>query len=487
MALISQVVEFLLLHGADPYQTTTQGYTAVDLANSSTVRDSLLQIGIPNQTIVKKDSVSVQHSPPKAEASSNRTSEPRSGELSVELREDGVKEFERSWDDVALDTLSQNQENYQEYFKNCEFKVSGKEGSVSPRLSPTTDLSVNPSQLQDPTPGNFQNDLALQPQELPQSENFKEQLTAFDTSANTQTETTGNTSKDHCRFGGAVADDAVNLNRVNEGLDKAFVQIPSYMAHEEETYGLSSPTERTGSTDGNSSDLSNEKAELEGSADASLSRHADGSFENDFIEDGEITGHAVRPDSPCCEQQTCNEEARESYKAAHSPGNSYNSDASEIHVGCGQQESGKFTKITSVEGEPRISQSYTVAHVGARSIRKRRRSRRISEHSKPKKNTASLTSEAGNKTVSSRSRVGKGCDEGYDENDGQREMCLNHIANKTWRAALETQRYKASSLPICIPGYQDFLMNTKSYSLSCPSTEAKVSLLVLLLFFVVDR
>ena len=47
-----------------------------------------------------------------------------------------------------------------------------------------------------------------------------------------------------------------------------------------------------------------------------------------------------------------------------------------------------------------------------------------------------------------------------------KEECANHIANRTWRSSLPKYRCGMSSLQFCVPGYEDFLINSKSYSLA---------------------
>lgn len=58
-----------------------------------------------------------------------------------------------------------------------------------------------------------------------------------------------------------------------------------------------------------------------------------------------------------------------------------------------------------------------------------------------------------------------------------KEECTNHIPNVTWRSELSKYRYSMSAIPFCVPGYEDFLINSGNGSKSlsnevspCPSS-----------------
>ncbi|XP_078378182.1 uncharacterized protein LOC144661330 [Oculina patagonica] len=44
----------------------------------------------------------------------------------------------------------------------------------------------------------------------------------------------------------------------------------------------------------------------------------------------------------------------------------------------------------------------------------------------------------------------------------RKEECTSHIPNPSWRSYLPKYRYNMSSIPISIPGYEDFLINSKN-------------------------
>ena len=58
-----------------------------------------------------------------------------------------------------------------------------------------------------------------------------------------------------------------------------------------------------------------------------------------------------------------------------------------------------------------------------------------------------------------------------------KEECTNHIPNVTWRSELSKYRYNVSAIPLRVPGYEDFLINSRNGSKSllnevnpCPSS-----------------
>lgn len=52
-----------------------------------------------------------------------------------------------------------------------------------------------------------------------------------------------------------------------------------------------------------------------------------------------------------------------------------------------------------------------------------------------------------------------------------KEECTSHIANRSWRSDLPKYRYSLSATPLCVPGYEDFLINSKSGSKSLSNNE----------------
>ena len=47
-----------------------------------------------------------------------------------------------------------------------------------------------------------------------------------------------------------------------------------------------------------------------------------------------------------------------------------------------------------------------------------------------------------------------------------KEECASHIPNVSWRSDLSHCRYSLSAVPLCVPGYEDFLINSKNGSKS---------------------
>lgn len=63
-----------------------------------------------------------------------------------------------------------------------------------------------------------------------------------------------------------------------------------------------------------------------------------------------------------------------------------------------------------------------------------------------------------------------------ENNQGLRkEECTSHIPNPSWRLGLHKYRYSMSSIPISIPGYEDFLINSKNSESRSKSSSNEVS------------
>ena len=44
----------------------------------------------------------------------------------------------------------------------------------------------------------------------------------------------------------------------------------------------------------------------------------------------------------------------------------------------------------------------------------------------------------------------------------RKEECTNHISNTSWRSDLPKYRHSLSAIPLCVPGYEDFLINSNN-------------------------
>ena len=58
-----------------------------------------------------------------------------------------------------------------------------------------------------------------------------------------------------------------------------------------------------------------------------------------------------------------------------------------------------------------------------------------------------------------------------------REECTSHIANPTWRSELAKYKYSWPTMQLCVPGYEDFLINSKNcHRMKISSNEVSCSL-----------
>lgn len=57
----------------------------------------------------------------------------------------------------------------------------------------------------------------------------------------------------------------------------------------------------------------------------------------------------------------------------------------------------------------------------------------------------------------------------------RKEECTNHIPNTSWRSDLPKYRYSMSAIPLCVPGYEDFLINSKNRKSGSKSLSDEVS------------
>ena len=68
-----------------------------------------------------------------------------------------------------------------------------------------------------------------------------------------------------------------------------------------------------------------------------------------------------------------------------------------------------------------------------------------------------------------------------------KEECTNHIPNVTWRSELSEYRYSVSAIPLRVPGYEDFLINSRNGSKSLLNEVSHCPLSVMILAPVVQR
>ena len=57
----------------------------------------------------------------------------------------------------------------------------------------------------------------------------------------------------------------------------------------------------------------------------------------------------------------------------------------------------------------------------------------------------------------------------------KKEECTNHISNTSWRSDLPKYRHSLSAIPLCVPGYEDFLINSENRKSTSKSLSDEVS------------
>lgn len=57
----------------------------------------------------------------------------------------------------------------------------------------------------------------------------------------------------------------------------------------------------------------------------------------------------------------------------------------------------------------------------------------------------------------------------------KKEECTNHISNTSWRSDLPKYRHSLSAIPLCVPGYEDFLINSNNRKSTSKSLSDEVS------------
>ena len=66
----------------------------------------------------------------------------------------------------------------------------------------------------------------------------------------------------------------------------------------------------------------------------------------------------------------------------------------------------------------------------------------------------------------SSTRSSESCSKYEINQSSMKEECTNHIPNATWRSDLPEYRYSLSAMPFSVPGYEDFLINSRNGSKS---------------------
>ena len=345
-----QVVEFLLVKGADPYQSTNQGYTAFDLAKSPAVQNSLHQYEVLQETAVQ----------------------------AYDMKGQGIRQTKS--------------EDLHSYGEQAEL-TNGRSLSPSSRTSKPVEQVPGLS-----------------------SSNRPETCTAafpVDELNLAHTAPEG----DQRAASGSLRSEPISADGGETGnLDGGFCDQPFLSESQSQTCSTE------GAVLGSCPVLwaQNDNAAPTDPANNTTSRYLDGTSDKAARDEGD--GTLVSGDSVQSVLLNAEPEHKERQNKT------------------GERVS---TNTTHTEAETRAHDSTTPDMRPGMRAAQRKKSSRSSGTIKPRS--------------SSSGSAGEG---------RESDMCVNHTANKTWRATVDKLRYKAPLAPVCLPGYEEFLMHTKSYSLS---------------------
>ena len=233
-------------------------------------------------------------------------------------------------------------------------------------------------------------------------------------------------------------EDAVRPEKLNECLDKAMIEISSYLETSQKVDMHSMPC------NGHETDLDCTTNDLRNDQNVN-----DKTLPNEFVSVTSLQGPETTETSL----------------------NFDNCQKHQLSVG-----SSLLKKMECKEGETKVS-AEEVTTDGANSADKQPNLNftKIKLRSERKKD--SCVSERSGKSVrrkrtSTRSSETSKCESLLSI---KKEECSNHISNKSWRSDLPKYRHSLSAIPLCVPGYEDFLINSENRKNTSKSLSDKVS------------
>lgn len=220
-------------------------------------------------------------------------------------------------------------------------------------------------------------------------------------------------------------EDTVRPEKLNECLDKAMIEINSYLETGQKV-DVRVPCDRTDLFKCNTSQLKNDRSQI--------GRTLPNEFVNvDLPQKPEAMDTSSNFDN-CQEDHACDSSSLLK-KMECKEGNTrvlageVNTDA----TNCAEQQ--PHLNFTKIKPRSERKKDSGVSERSSKPFRKKRSSTRSSDSSK------------------------------CENNQGLRkEECTSHIPNTSWRSDLPKYRYSMSSIPVCIPGYEDFLINSNNGS-----------------------
>lgn len=231
-------------------------------------------------------------------------------------------------------------------------------------------------------------------------------------------------------------EDTVAPEKLNECLDKAMIEISSYL-ETSQNFDVQTPCDERELSKGDPGLIKNCRsvAEDRSFANESSTPHRplavplETGLSDDYSQEDQQLGSVSQPGET---------------ELKRSENNAVVTDLTNNGTDCFErQQVGNFTKVKSRSEKRREGMER-----GGKTGRRKRSSTRSSESSKCDSNQSVV-----------------------------KEECTSHIPNVTWRSELSKYRYRVSAIPLRVPGYEDFLINSRNGSKSllnevshCPSS-----------------
>ncbi|XP_001628674.3 ankyrin repeat domain-containing protein 11 [Nematostella vectensis] len=362
-----QVVELLLYHGADPDKMTLQEYKAIDLARSASIIE-LLQTGkAPTNT-------------PKLQEDTAHGSIP--------LRD--TRDSVNNYSDTEIkkgSTETSNVHNEGTCQTNGLQKVS-------------KDISRSP---------HYQNN-AQSAQDCNQNELKSEKHIPFDSATDIE-----------------MADEEVDPRKLNECMDKAMIEISSYLQVTTDNSLITAPVN---SVSGSQNSIETQPRVISTATVMSSSTVSDNQQKEHASNSRDLNcAEVINPNGELFEEDEVSEQVK-------SPSTQDKEGEKEMHKG--REASGRT--IITRQDRLRNKENSIPTHKSAY-VKKRRSSVRISSKS--------------------------------DDSAVEGQECASHIRDPSWRKFIEQHRYSMHELPLNIPGYKDFLINRSVSQVPTKISEVK--------------
>lgn len=235
-------------------------------------------------------------------------------------------------------------------------------------------------------------------------------------------------------------EDAVRPEKLNECLDKAMIEISSYLGTSQKVDMHSVPC------NGHESDLDNYYATNDLKNDQNLNGKA---LPNEFVSVNSLQGSETTETS--LNFDNCQKE--------------------QLSVG-----SSLLKRMECKEGETKVSGG-EVTSDGASSADQQPNMNFSKVKLRSERKKDSCVSERSGKSVRRKRTSTRSSDTSKCESlqSIKKEECTNHISNTSWRSDLPKYRHSLSAIPLFVPGYEDFLINSENGKKTSKSLSHEVS------------